>query len=230
MIEDLDSAELRVIGCLLEKAVTTPDQYPLTLNALTNACNQNSSREPVMALAQGEVQRTVHNLKDKHLVSIESGARGNVEKYEQRFCNTLLGELKFDPAQYAIVCLLMLRGAQTPGELRSRSGRLHEFQSNQEVVDCLKSLMEREGSALVARLAKKPGRMDHEYMHLFSGDIESAPEAQNLVQRLPTGNKDQQIKTLESRVDALEKALVGLAERLGETIDLAGDSREVEIE
>jgi uncharacterized protein YceH (UPF0502 family) len=221
MIEQLDPTETRIIGCLLEKAVTTPDQYPLTLNALNNACNQKSSREPVMSLNQGEVQSTVRHLKEKRLVSIESGGRVNVEKYEQRFCNTLLGELKFDPAQYAIVCLLMLRGPQTPGELRSRSGRLHEFDDNQQVVDCLKTLVEREGNAIVARLPRKPGRMDHEYMHLFAGAIESAPEEQISTPRVSGSIKDQQIRQLEQRVEVLEKALIDLASRLGETIDLA---------
>ena len=177
-----------------------------------------------MTLAQGEVQRTVHILKDKHLVSIESGARGNVEKYEQRFCNTLLGDLKFDPGQYALICLLMLRGTQTPGELRSRSGRLHEFEDNQQVVDCLKSLLEREGNALVARLPKKAGRMDHEYVHLFSGEIESAPEDETVAQRISVPGKDHRIKELEDRVDVLEKALIDLASRLGETIELKASS------
>lgn len=223
MIEQLDPAETRIIGCLLEKAVTTPDQYPLTLNALTNACNQKSSREPVMSLSQGEVQNTVRRLKEKRLVGIESGGRGNVEKYEQRFCNTLLGELKFDPAQYAIVCLLMLRGPQTPGEFRSRGGRLFEFVDNQQVADCINTLMEREGNTIIARLPRKPGRMDHEYMHLFSGTIESAPEEQASTPRVSGSSKDLQIKQLEKRVDLLEKALLDLADRLGETIDLTVD-------
>jgi len=232
MIDQFDPTELRVIGCLMEKAVTTPDQHPLTLNALTNACNQKSSRDPVMSLAQGEVQRCARLLADKHLVSIESGARGNVEKYTQRFCNTLLGEYQFNPAQYAIVSLLLLRGPQTPGELRSRSGRLYEFEDNQQVTDCLKTLMEREGHALVARLPRKPGRMDHEYMHLFAGEIESVAEAEHIVHKASdatsagsrTSAKDVQIKQLEARVDALENALLGLADKLGETIELAQET------
>lgn len=216
----LNEEEARIIGCLLEKAVTTPDQYPLTLNALTNACNQKSSRIPVMSLQQGDVQRTVRELKDKHLVSIDQSFKSNKEKYTQRFCNTLLSEVQFDQAEYAIVCLLLLRGPQTPGELRSRSGRLHQFEDNQQVGQSLKALMDREGGPVVARLPRQSGRMDHEYAHLFSGDIESTAEEPTIVQREPAPNRDQQIAKLEARLETLEKALIRLAEQLGEEIDL----------
>ena len=216
----LNPEEARIIGCLLEKSVTTPDQYPLTLNALTNACNQKSSRNPVMTLHQGDVQRTVRELKDKHLVSIEDSFKSNTEKYTQRFCNTLLSECQFDQAEYAIVCLLLLRGPQTPGELRSRSARLHVFEDNQQVVESLKALMEREAGPVVARLPRQSGRMDHEYMHLFSGEIESTPEEPTVLQRAPATNRDQQISKLEAKLDTLEKALARLAEQLGEEIDL----------
>ncbi len=118
--------EARVIGCLMEKSVITPDQYPLSLNALVNACNQKSSREPVLSLEQNVVQRTVNDLIAKRLVMIqEFGSR--VDKYQQRFCNTHFAEIKFSPAEFAVICLLLLRGPQTPGELKAHSGRLHEF-------------------------------------------------------------------------------------------------------
>lgn len=212
--------ETRIIGCLMEKAVTTPDQYPLSLNALTNACNQKSSRQPVMSLQSGDVQRIVRQLKEKHLVSIEEGFKHNTQKYTQRFCNTLLGEYQFNQAEYAIVCLLLLRGSQTPGELRSRSTRLCQFEDNTQVVEALKALMAREGGPVVARLPRKAGRQDHEYAHLFAGDIESTPEEPAVAQRPLTPNRDQQIHKLETRVIALENALTDLAERLGEEIDL----------
>ena len=212
--------EARVIACLLEKSITTPDQYPLTLNALTNACNQKSSRDPVMTMQTGDVQRTARKLKEKHFLSIEEGFKNSTEKYTQRFCNTLLGEIQFKPPEYAIICLLMLRGAQTPGELRSRSARLFSFDDNQHVVDSLKVLMEREGGPIVARLPRKSGRMDHEYAHLFFGEIESMPEEAAVIQRTPGINRDQQIQKLELRVAALENALSKLAEQLGETVDL----------
>jgi uncharacterized protein YceH (UPF0502 family) len=140
--QNLTANEIRVIGCLMEKSVTTPEQYPLTLNALTNACNQKSSREPVMSLSQGTVQHTVRELEDKHLLRVEDNFKRGVEKYSQRFCNSSFGELQFDTAQYAIVCLLLLRGPQTPGELRARSGRLHEFADNNAVVEALDALNE----------------------------------------------------------------------------------------
>jgi uncharacterized protein YceH (UPF0502 family) len=216
----LNAEESRVIGCLMEKSVTTPDQYPLTLNALTNACNQKSSREPVMNLHQGEVQRSCNELKAKHLISIETGFKSGAEKYTQRLCNTLLSECQFDEAEYAIVCLLLLRGSQTPGELRSRAGRLYQFQDNQEVTESLKALMDRQGGPIIARLSKQPGRQDHEYTQLFQGDVESVAEDLDVAQRTPTPNRDQQMIKLEARIEVLERELVKLGEQLGEEVNL----------
>jgi len=220
MNTNLTPEQVRVIGCLMEKAVTTPDQYPLTLNALTNACNQKSSREPVMHLEQGVVQRTIRELADQHLVSIREGARAGVEKYSQRLCNTQLSKLKFSPAEYAVVTLLLLRGPQTPGELRTRSGRLHTFADNNEVTETLTGLMEREEGAVVARLPRKPGRQDHEYMHLFAGEIESVPE-QVAPRAVASPAREDRVSRLERRIDRLESALVALADKLGEPIDLS---------
>jgi uncharacterized protein YceH (UPF0502 family) len=169
---ELTASEARVIGCLIEKSIVTPDQYPLTLNALSNACNQKSGRNPVMALQQGEVQRTVRELVDKHLVRSDENFKSRVEKYSHRFCNTQFSEYQFDAPQLAIVCLLLLRGAQTPGEFRSRSGRLHKFETNSDVIESLAKLMARENEPLVVKLPRTPGRKDSEYMHLFSGDID----------------------------------------------------------
>ena len=215
--------EIRILGCLMEKAVTTPDQYPLTLNALTNACNQKSNRDPVMSLDQGAVARAARQLEEKALISTSEG-KSNVVKHTQRFCNTLLSELQFTPAEYAVVCLLMLRGPQTPGELRTRSARLHAFENNQEVKDVLQALMLEERGPLVARLALKPGRRDHEYMHLFAGDIDSVPEEQTSVERSPAiSHKDDRLAVLEARVSSLERALSALADSLGEEIDLERD-------
>jgi hypothetical protein len=130
VLPELTDKEARVIGCLIEKSVVTPDQYPLTLNALTNACNQKSSRNPVMNLTPGEVQHTIRDLEAKHLVRTDENFKSRTEKYTQRFCNTRYSDFQFDDAQLAIVCLLLLRGPQTPGEIRSRSGRLHAFADN----------------------------------------------------------------------------------------------------
>ncbi|MFT5209911.1 MAG: hypothetical protein ACI9CE_001634 [Flavobacterium sp.] len=172
-----------------------------------------------MNIQTGEVQRTARNLKEKYLVGIEEGFKNNTEKYTQRFCNTLLGDYQFDAAEYALLCVLLLRGPQTPGELRTRSARLHTFDDNQSVAESLKRLMERNGGPVVARLPKQSGRMDHEYAHLFSGEIESTPEVL-VVQRTPSTSKDLHIQKLEARVEALENALKKLAEQLGEKVDL----------
>lgn len=221
MNNELTAEEIRIIGCLMEKEVTTPDQYPLTLNALTNACNQKSSRNPVMNLSPGEVERNCRQLSDKHLIRIEEGFKSNTKKYAHRFCNSLLGKNQFNSAEYAILCLLLLRGAQTPGELRSRSGRLHHFEDIQDVLVALHALMEREGDPVVARLPRQAGRKDHEYIHLYAGHVESAAEDTAIAQRVPLSDRDLQIRKLDARVSALEKALTDLAERLGEDIDLA---------
>ncbi len=216
----LSPEEVRVIGCLMEKAVTTPDQYPLTLNALTNACNQKSSRDPVMSLDQGIVERATRQLEDKALISSGQG-KGNVTKYTQRLCNTLLSELQFDDGEYSVVTLLLLRGPQTPGELRTRSGRLHTFDDNEDVKTTLNALLNREGGPVVARLARKPGRKDHEYTHLFSGEIESVSEESSVADRsLAASHKLDRVAQLEQRVEQLEHALRGLAIRLGEEIEL----------
>jgi uncharacterized protein YceH (UPF0502 family) len=212
---DLNANEARVIGCLMEKSVTTPDQYPLTLNALTNACNQKSSRDPVMSLAQGVVQHTVRELEQKHLLLVEDNFKRGVEKYTQRFCNTSFSELQFDTAQFAIVCLLLLRGPQTPGELRARSGRLHSFEDNAAVVDALNSLIEREGDVLIVKLPRTPGRKDAEYMHLFCGEVDLQAHASNAEARIsaePTARTnvadlEQRISDLETEVEKLKQLL-----------------------
>jgi uncharacterized protein len=164
---ELDPLEIRVIGCLLEKQITTPDQYPLSLNALVNACNQKSNRDPVMSLDEPTVQHTIDALSRKHLVLERSGFGSRVLKYQQLFCNTEFGSLKFSPQELAIVCELLLRGPQTPGELRSRASRMAPFADVSEVEAVLQSLLGREGGPLVARLAREPGRRESRYMHLF---------------------------------------------------------------
>ena len=213
MQTELNDLEARVIGSLIEKSIVTPDQYPMTLNALTNACNQKSSRNPVMSLSQGEVQHTVRALGDKHLVRTDENFKSRVEKYTQRFCNTRYSDLQFDPAELAIVCLLLLRGPQTPGELRSRSGRLHDFADNAEVVEALSSLINREPGPLVVKLPRTPGRKDSEYMHLFSGPVDVEAHVSEASQSRPAKSRDR-VTELEERVGQLEAELAALKERL----------------
>lgn len=211
---ELSDVEARVIGCLIEKSVVTPDQYPLTLTSLTNACNQKTSRDPVMALDQGAVQRTVRELERKNLARVDGNYRGRAERYVQRFCNTRYSDLQFDAPQLAIVCLLLLRGAQTPGEMRSRSGRLHAFADTDEVMQALHGLMDGRNEAIVARLPMAAGRRDHEYMHLFHGPIASAPAAVRSSPN-PEATAPPARDALEARVEQLEQDVKALWDLLG---------------
>lgn len=215
MRPNLTANEARVIGCLMEKSVVTPDQYPLTLNSLTNACNQRSGRNPVMSLAQGMVQRTARELGAKHLVMAEENFKSGVEKFKQRLCNTTYSDYQFDPPQFAIVCLLLLRGPQTPGELRARSGRLHAFADSAAVVGALASLIEREGDPLVVKLARTPGRKDAEYMHLFSGPIDVEAHAiQAQAAKAARTSERVSVSELAQRVSKLEVEVAELKEQL----------------
>ncbi len=212
---NLSDNECRVIGCLMEKSITTPDQYPLTLNALTNACNQKSSRDPVMSLTQGTVQHTVRILEGRHLLRIEDSFKRGTEKYSQRFCNTSFSELQFDPAQYALVCLLLLRGPQTPGELRARSGRLHEFADNNAVVESLEALNQLHGDPLVVLLPRTPGRKDAEYMHLFGGPVDVAAHVEQAqINKAADSPARSSIGELEQRLSDLETEVAELKRRL----------------
>lgn len=212
-IVQLSAHEARLLGCLIEKSIVTPDQYPLTLNALTAACNQKSSREPVMSLDQGVVQRTARELEAKNLLRVDANHRGRAERYVQRFCNTRYSDLQFEPDQLAVVCLLLLRGPQTPGELRARSGRLHTFADNDSVTQTLASLMPAD-APLAVKLAKRPGRRDAEYMHLFCGAVDAAapPAAADETHAAPQGRPtdlEHRVARLEHEVSELRRLLSG---------------------
>jgi uncharacterized protein len=215
VLPELTDKEARVIGCLIEKSVVTPDQYPLTLNALTSACNQKSSRNPVMNLTQGEVQHTIRDLEAKHLVRTDENFKSRTEKYTQRFCNTRYSDFHFDDAQLAIVCLLLLRGPQTPGEIRSRSGRLHTFSDNSDVVAALTSLIERDGEPLLVKLPRTPGRKDSEYMHLFSGPVDVEAYASQSPEERRAAPQRTSVADLEARVSRLEAELSAIRKELG---------------
>ncbi len=172
----LTPIEARVIGCLIEKQITTPDQYPLSLNALVNACNQKSNRDPVLELEERVVQQTLDDLGRRHFVVEKSGFGSRVPKYQHRFCNTEYGTLKLDPQELAIVCELLVRGPQTPGELRTRASRMAPIGDVSEVEAALTRLSEREDGPFVIRLAREPGRRDSRYAHLFSGPVDAGVE------------------------------------------------------
>jgi uncharacterized protein YceH (UPF0502 family) len=172
---ELSPLEARVIGCLIEKQITTPDQYPLSLNALVVACNQKSNRHPVMALDEASVQNTLDQLARRHLVIEKSGFGSRVLKYQHRFCNTEFGTLKLTPHELAIVCELLLRGPQTPGELRARASRMTPFSDVTLAESTLEGLCTRDDGPLVVRLPRETGRRDSRYAHLFGGPVAVPP-------------------------------------------------------
>ena len=211
VLTELTEIEARVIGCMIEKSIVTPDQYPITLNALTNACNQKSSRDPVMSLSPGEVQHALRSLEANHLARVEENFKSRTEKYSQRFCGTRYSDNQFDSAQVAIICLLLLRGPQTPGELKTRSGRMHGFADNNEVVVALNSLIERQGEPLLVKLPRTPGRKDAEFMHLFSGSVDVEAHVQKSLAAKPAvASKSDEIAILTQRVDKLEAQVAEL--------------------
>ncbi|HEY1890102.1 MAG TPA: DUF480 domain-containing protein [Steroidobacteraceae bacterium] len=211
---ELDSLEARLIGCLIEKQVTTPDQYPLSLNALVSACNQKSNRDPVLSLDEATVQHTLDALSRKHLLLERSGFGSRVPKYQHLFCNTEYGTLKFSTQELAVVCELLLRGAQTPGELRSRASRLASFTDVSEVEAVLLALQQRESGPLVARLPREPGRRESRYMQLFGG--EPIPHAAEADEPAQDASSSVESAALEERVTRLEAEVAALRAELDE--------------
>ena len=218
MTLDLTPAEIRIIACLIEKQITTPEQYPLSLNALTNACNQKSNRDPVLNMDEASVQATLDQLIKKYLVSDHGGYGSRVAKYQQRFCNTEYGVLKFSPQELGIICELFLRGPQTPGELRSRASRLCRFGDVTEVEAALNQLAQREDGPFVARLPREPGRRESRYAHLFSGEvsggISSVAEHVPVAKLADPGESTQaqldRLSQLEQRIAGLESEVAAL--------------------
>jgi uncharacterized protein YceH (UPF0502 family) len=209
---ELSLYEIRVLGALMEKAVTTPDQYPLSLNALSNACNQKSNREPVMALEEAQVQDVVDGLKHKKLVG-EARFGGRTAKFKHRFCNTEFSEIHLNPQELSIICVLFLRGPQTPGELRTRTNRLYSFTDVQAVDTTLDDLLTREGGPFVVKLEREPGRRESRYAHLFSGPVDTAASHSAYVdvqQSLDTSNQENRIVALEQEVASLREELLAL--------------------
>ena len=218
MNPQLTALEIRVIGCLVEKQITTPEQYPLSLNALTNACNQKSNRDPVLQLDEAAVQQVVDDLIKKRLVSEQSGYGNRVPKYQHLFCNTNFGTLQFSAQELAIVCELFLRGAQTPGELRSRASRMCGFADVSEVESTLEALAARADGPYVQRLARQPGRRESRYLHLFGaepGDLaEGAAADASPAPASAAAATEERIDRVERRLAELEAELAQLKLRL----------------
>jgi uncharacterized protein YceH (UPF0502 family) len=201
--------EARVIGCLLEKQRTTPEHYPLSLNALTNACNQKSNRDPVLDLDESTVQGTIDALMKNGYVSEKSGFGSRVTKYQHRFCNTEFGTLKLTDQEVGIVCVLLLRGPQTPGELRTRTERLCRFKDIHEVESTLDNLMRREDGPFVTKLPREPGKREARFAHLLGGEAE-------LQEVAPTSPESDQVRMerLEETVNQLRDEVNSLKARL----------------
>jgi len=204
----LDPFELRVLAVLAEKEALTPDVYPLSLNALTNGCNQLSSRDPVMSIAEATVQDALDRLQQRRLVAEVSQAGARVRKYEHR----MRVKWSLEQDKLSVLTLLMLRGAQTAGEIRSRCGRLHDFASVAEVEACLQFLIDK-FPPLVARLARAPGTKEARYMHLFSGA--EAVERHELMAgaETPVRGGDTRVDELENEVARLKDAVAALSQQ-----------------
>jgi uncharacterized protein YceH (UPF0502 family) len=208
LVDPLTEVEVRVLGSLIEKDITTPDYYPLSLNALVNACNQKNNREPVMTLEEDSVSHALATLQEKRLAGPGSGADSRVTKYEHR----LQEVFNFDRREIAILCVLLLRGPQTPGELRSRTERMYRFEALDDIVSTLDRLGQRQ-PPLAAILPRQPGTKESRYLQLFSGD---APLAELLPVRAPARSSpdNDRLGHLENEVLELKREVLEMQQQL----------------
>jgi uncharacterized protein len=202
----LNAIEARVLGSLIEKEITTPEYYPLSLNALVNACNQKNNREPVMQLNEDEIRQALHRLEDDRLAGPRRGSDDRVTKYEHH----LQEVFNFTRGEVAVLCVLLLRGSQTPGELRSRTERMHRFEELEDVLSALQRLMQRQPS-LVKAIPRQPGTKEIRYAHLLSDDAESLVERTH-----PSNMADADISSSSERLCRLETEVARLQEELAQ--------------
>ena len=207
----LNAAEARVLGALIEKDITTPDYYPLSLNALINACNQKNNREPVTNFDEETVRLALRNLSDKRLAGPAGGADGRVTKYEHR----LQEVFNFTRPETAILCVLLLRGPQTPGELRGRTERMHRFEDLDEVLSGLQQLMRRE-PPLAKALGRRPGTKEIRYAHLLSGDVEAWEPPAEAASFSPGSADAERLIQLEEKVAALQAEVAELKQQMAD--------------
>jgi uncharacterized protein YceH (UPF0502 family) len=207
----LNPAEARVLGSLVEKDITTPDYYPLSLNALINACNQKNNREPVTNFDEETVRLALRNLSDKRLAGPASGADGRVTKYEHR----LQEVFNFTRPETAILCVLLLRGPQTPGELRGRGERMHRFEDLDEVLSGLQQLMRRE-PPLAKALGRRPGTKEIRYAHLLSGDVEAWEPPSETAYPGSVIDDNERVAHLEAQVATLQSEVAELKQQMAE--------------
>jgi uncharacterized protein len=201
----LTDIETRVLGSLIEKQVTTPEYYPLTLNALTLACNQKNNRHPVTSYPESQVADAVESLREKNLAYVFYGSTSRVPKYK----HVVPEVMHLSPPETALMCVLMLRGAQTPGELRGNASRLHEFSGLEEVEAVLNGLISREDEPLVVRLPRQPGQKEVRFAHLLSGEI----DVEALAVEPERPSRQSGVERLEQKVDALAAEVEKLKEQ-----------------
>lgn len=213
MDRDLVADELRVLGCLVEKEASTPEQYPLSINALLQACNQKSNRDPVMVLSEADVRAAVTGLTRRGLVRQASAYGGRVNRFEHRLGRGSGSALNATPEQRALLCLLLLRGPQTAGELRSRAQRLAGPADIGAVEATLSALAGHEAGPLVERMAREAGKREARYRHCLGGADHAVPTAATT---RPAGDGASSAQTLEARIAALERAVAELRARLDE--------------
>lgn len=204
----LTAPEIRVLGSLIEKQITTPEYYPLTLNALTAACNQKNNRHPVMSLTEADVERALDSLREKNLAYVFHGSTSRVPKYK----HVAPEILQLNPAELAVVCALMLSGPQTVGEIRTRGARLYDFKGLEEVDDTLRALAARESEPLLIKLPRQSGQKDARFAHLLGGEpvVEvgaAAVQSEPAVKRAPEPDRlarmEEQVQTLTEQVNKL---------------------------
>lgn len=217
----LSAEQCRVIGVMLEKETTTPEQYPLSLNGITIGCNQKSNREPVTSFSESDVQNLIDELVEMNQLMVDNKASVRVNKYFHRFCNTEFGNLKFTPQQRAIICVLFLRGPQTPGELRTRTNRLADFTDVSEVEATLNQLLDLNGKTLVKKLALEPGKRDSRYVHLLSDNTEHDLSDSSTIEADDASFENQ--PKLAQRVTELEKQVAALSEQVSCLTELLED-------
>ncbi len=215
MLVELSDIEVRAMGCLVEKALTTPEYYPLTLNALKMACNQTSNREPVVSYDDKTVVRAIESLREKQLALLVTGHGSRVPKYKHTFAR----RFQLNEQEVAVLCVLMLRGPQTVGELRGRTARLYEFSDLAEMTETLRSLSARGEGAFVMQLPRQPGRKESRYAHLLSGEPKITEEVLALPREAAVRAvfaEDERIAKLEAEVQELRAELEELKQRFGD--------------
>jgi uncharacterized protein len=208
----MNEIEIRVLGSLIEKQITTPEYYPLTLHSLTTACNQKNNRNPVMSLTEQEVERGLDSLRDKNLAYVFHGSTSRVPKFK----HVAPEILQLNPAELAVMCVLMLSGAQTVGEVRTRGSRLHEFTGLEEVDETLRGLSARETEPLVVKLPRQSGQKDARYVHLLSGEPDLSHLEATTTEQSTRRADSERTPQLEEQVQALKQQVEELARQFAE--------------